>query len=60
MFFDQIPAGKLLIDLNRQTAEVSGTSIMQNFGKTSKFIEPRTGNILITGTGTVVYRERWV
>lgn len=59
MFFEQIPAGNLLIDLNRQTAEVSGTSIMQHFGKTSKFIEPTTGNILITGTGTVVYRERW-
>ena len=60
MFFDQIPAGNLLIDLNRQTAEVSGTSIMQHFGKTSKFIEPRTGNITITGIGTVIYRERWV
>ena len=59
MFFEQIPAGRMLIDLNKQTAEVSGTSIMQYFGKTSKFIEPRTGNITISGTGTVVYRERW-
>lgn len=59
MFFEQIPAGKMLIDLNRQTAEVGGASIMQYFGKTSKFIEPRTGNILISGVGTVIYRERW-
>ena len=59
MFFEQIPAGNMVIDLNRQTAEVSGTSIMQYFGTTSKFIEPRTGNILISGVGTVIYRERW-
>lgn len=60
MYFSQIPAGNLLIDLNRQTAEVSGTSIMQYFGNTSKFIEPVTGNITITGNGTITYRERWV
>lgn len=60
MFFEQIPAGNLLIDLNRQTAEVSGTSIMKHFGKTSKFIEPKTGNINITGIGSVLYRERWI
>lgn len=60
MFFEQIPAGNLLIDLNRQTAEVSGNSIMQYFGKTSKFIEPVTGNVVITGVGSVTYRERWV
>lgn len=59
MFFEQIPAGNMIIDLNRQTAEVSGASIMQYFGKTSKFIEPKTGNILIAGVGTVIYRERW-
>lgn len=59
MFFEKIPAGSLLIDMNRQTAQVSGTSIMQYFGKTSKFIEPRTGNILISGVGTIIYRERW-
>ena len=60
MFFSQIPAGRLLIDLNRQTAEVSGSSIMQNFGKTSQFIEPVTGNITISGSGQITYRERWV
>ena len=60
MYFSQIPAGNLLIDLNRQTAEVSGTSIMQYFGNTSKFITPVTGNITITGNGTITYRERWV
>ena len=60
MFFSQIPSGKMIIDLNKQTAEVSKTSIMQYFGKTSKFIEPTTGNITITGTGTIFYRERWI
>ena len=60
MFFSQIPAGKLLIDLNKQTASVSDASIMQYFGKTSKFIEPVTGNITITGDGNVLYRERWI
>lgn len=60
MFFSQIPAGNMKIDLNNQTAEVSGTSIMQYFGITSKFIEPVTGNQTITGTGTIYYRERWV
>lgn len=60
MFFSQIPAGQLVIDLNKQTAAVSGASIMQYFGKTSKFIEPVTGNITVTGNGTIIYRERWV
>ena len=60
MVFSSIPAGNMVIDLNKQTAEVSGTSFMQNFNKTGKFIKPVTGNITITGTGTVVYRERWV
>lgn len=60
MVFSQIPAGNMVIDLNKQTAAVSGASIMQYFSKTGKFITPRTGNITVTGTGTVVYRERWV
>lgn len=60
MFFSQIPAGQLVIDLNRQTAKVSGTSIMQYFGKTSRFILPVTGNITVTGSGTIIYRERWI
>lgn len=60
MFFSQIPPGKMVIDLNRQTAEVSGTSIMQWFGKTSRFIEPINGNMTITGNGQIIYRERWI
>ena len=60
MFFSQIPAGRLTIDLNKQTADVSGTSIMQYFGVTGRFIEPVTGNITISGTGQIAYRERWV
>ena len=60
MFFSTIPAGNLVIDLNKQTAEVSGTSIMKYYGTTSTFIKPVTGNNLINGTGTIVYRERWI
>ena len=60
MFFSTIPAGRMTIDLNKQTAQVGGTSIMRYFGQTSRFIMPVTGNITISGTGTVIYRERWV
>ena len=60
MLFKQIPVGNMVIDLNKQTAAISGTSIMQYFGKTSKFIIPVNGNMTITGEGQVVYRERWV
>lgn len=60
MEFSQIPAGNLLIDLNKQTAEVSGNSIMQFFNPTGRFITPVTGNITIAGNGTIAYRERWV
>lgn len=60
MLFEQIPAGKLTIDLNDQIAEVSGASIMKYFSKTSRFIEPATGNLLISGNGVIIYRERWI
>lgn len=60
MEFSTIPAGDLVIDLNAQTAAVSGSSIMGNITTTSRFILPRTGNRTITGTGYVYYRERWV
>lgn len=59
MFFSKIPAGSMVIDLNAQTAQVSGSSIMQYFGKTSQFIDPVPGNMTITGTGNIIYRERW-
>ena len=59
MTFSSIPAGDLMIDLNRQTAAVGNTSIMQYFTLVSSFIIPRTGSMTITGTGTVYWRERW-
>lgn len=59
MTFSTVPAGNLMIDLNRQTAAVGTTSIMQYFGLTSSFILPRVGSMTITGTGTVKWRERW-
>lgn len=54
------PTGDLVIDLNRQTAAVGSTSIMQGYTFASRFIIPKTGTQTITGTGTVKWRERWV
>lgn len=59
MTFSTIPTGDMVIDLNRQTAKVGTTSIMQYFAQNGHFIEPKTGAMKITGTGTVKYRERW-
>ena len=59
MTFSTIPAGNLVIDLDRQTAKVGTTNIMQYYNVNSKFIVPRTGSQTITGTGTVKYRERF-
>lgn len=57
--FSTIPAGDMVIDLNRQTAAVGGVSIMTYYQATSRFIIPVHGTNQITGTGTVKYRERW-
>ena len=59
MSFSTIPAGNMVIDLDRQTAVVGTTSIMQYYNINSKFLIPRTGTQTITGTGTVKFRERW-
>ena len=59
MTFSSIPVGDMVIDLNRQTAAVGSTNIMQYYSPSGRFIIPRTGSQTITGTGTVVYRERW-
>ena len=60
MTFSAIPAGHMVIDLNRQIATVNGASIMQYYTFTSKFLNPRAGAQTITGSGTIKYRERWV
>lgn len=61
MTFKPLPAGQMVIDLNRQLAYVGKTSIMSNYVNTSTFLVPRIGaSQRITGTGTVKYRERWV
>lgn len=61
MTFTTIPAGKMVIDLNRQTAAIGSTSIMRYYTPTSTWIVPKVGaNQKITGTGTIKYRERWV
>ena len=59
MTFSTIPAGSMVIDLNKQTAAVAGSSIMGNFVSTGTFLVPKTGVQTITGTGTVKYRERF-
>ena len=62
MTFSTIPAGDLVIDITRQTAQVDGVSIMQYYEPTSDWIKPSyNGNYqTISGTGTVKYRERWL
>lgn len=59
MTFSNVPAGEMVIDLERQTASVDGVSIMQYFNFASSFIEPQR-SMTITGTGKVRYKERWV
>jgi hypothetical protein len=58
MTFSTIPAGDMVIDLNRQTAAVGGTSIMQYYAPSGSFLIPRAGTQTIIGTGTIKYRER--
>ena len=61
MTFSQIPAGSMVIDLNRQTAQIGQTSIMQYYDPTSTWMIPKVGAYqVIYGTGTIKYRERWV
>lgn len=57
--FSTIPVGNMVIDLERQTAVVGSTDIMQYYNLNSKFLIPKTGAQKVTGTGTVKYRERW-
>lgn len=59
MTFSTIPKGNMVIDLNNQTARVGTASIIQYYNINSQFLQPRTGQMTISGTGTVVYRERW-
>ena len=59
MTFSTIPVGNMVIDLNRQTAAVGTSSIMQYYQASGSFIIPKTGTQTITGTGTVKYRERF-
>lgn len=59
MTFSTIPVGNMVIDVNRQTAAVGNTNIMQYYQPAGSFIVPKVGTQTITGTGTVYYRERW-
>lgn len=59
MTFSQIPVGDMVIDLNKETAAVNGTSIMQYYQTSGAFVLPYIGAQTITGTGTIKYRERW-
>lgn len=55
----QVPAGLLTIDLDKQTIDVGGTSIMDKYTIESRFILPHIGSMNISGTGNVVWQERW-
>ena len=57
--FSTIPVGNMVIDLDKQTAVVGTSGIMQYYNINSKFLIPKTGAQKVTGTGTVKYRERW-
>jgi phage-related protein len=63
MKFSTLPVGKMVIDLNKQTAECAGNSIMQYYDITSEWLIPRPGKLLMTGNAgnvtTIYYRERW-
>ena len=60
MLFSEIPAGAMVIDLNRQTAAIGNTSIMKYYKTSSTWITPKVGaNQRITGNGTIKIRERW-
>ena len=59
MTFSTIPIGDMVIDLNRQTAAVGSSSIMEYYQPSGSFIVPKIGTQTISGTGTVKYRERW-
>lgn len=58
MLFSQIPAGNLVIDLNKQISTVSGTNIDRYLSPTSTYLIPRTGGQNFRGTGNIIYRER--
>ena len=55
----QVVSGNMVIDLNRQTIAIAGNSVMQYYNPTGRFLIPKTGTQTISGTGTVLYRERW-
>lgn len=63
MTFSTIPVGTMTIDLNKQTASSKNgntvTDLMQYYNPSGSFIIPRTGSQKITGTGSVLWRERW-
>lgn len=59
MTFTNVPAGNLVIDLNKQTVAVDGVSIMQYYTFASEFPIPADGVMNITGDGAVYWRERW-
>lgn len=59
MTFSTIPEGDMIIDLNHQTAEVDGVSIMQYYSPASTFLPPCLGSHTITGNGTIKFRQRW-
>ena len=61
MTFTTIPSGNLTINLNRQTAQIGNSSIMQYYRPSSTWLVPRVGaDQYFSGVGVLRFRERWV
>lgn len=57
--FLSVPAGDMVIDINAETAQVGNVSIMDRYNIVSRWIVPAVGLQTVTGSGTVIFRERW-
>lgn len=55
-----VGAGLLVIDLNRKTATLNGSSVLYKLALASDIFDLPVGAHTITGTGTVYWRERWM
>ena len=58
--FADVPPGCLTVDLNDNTAELDGVSVINRFDPAGAFIKPQTGRIALSGPGRIIWRERWL
>lgn len=55
-----VSAGLLVIDLNRKTATLNGSSVLDKLPLANDIFDLPIGAHTIAGTGTVYWRERWL